>query len=102
MRAAALRVTVMSVAALAAYINLYRHQHRGAVTLWNEGRGAESGVQTVPLTSVAALTLKLMRAAALGSVPNRLNLLTPHTTVKTCSKTDSQDPNIISTKFRIF
>ena len=92
----------MSVAALDPCTIFHRLERRGAVTLWNEGRGAESGFQTVPLTSAAALTLKLMRAAALGSVPNRLNLLTPHTTVKTCSKTDSQDPNIISTKFRIF
>ena len=45
MRAAALKGTVMSIATLAAYNNFHRHERRGAVTLWNEGRGAESGFQ---------------------------------------------------------
>ena len=47
MRAAALRVTVMSVAALDPYTVIHRHERRGAVTLWNEGRGAESGFQRI-------------------------------------------------------
>ena len=102
MRAAALRATGMSTAALASFTVFHRHQRRGAETLWNEGRGAESGFQTVPLMSVAALTLKLMRAAALSSVPISPEQHKSHTTSKMHPKIDSQDPNMICTKFRTF
>ena len=102
MRAAALKGTVMRAAALASFTVLYRHERHDAVTLWNEGRGTESGFQTLLLASAAALTLKLTRAAALGFVPNCLSLLTHHTTVKIHPKTDSQDPNTIYSEFRTF
>ena len=55
-----------------------------------------------PPFSAAALALKLMRVAALGSVPIRLNILTHHTAAETHPKTDSQDPNMIYTEFRTF
>ena len=102
MRASALRATGMSAAALASFTDFHRHQHRGAETLWNEGSGAESGFQTIPLMSAVALTLKLMRAAALGSVPISPEQHKSHTTSKMHPKTDSQDPNMIYTEFRTF
>ena len=37
----------MSAAALASFTVFHRHQRHGAETLWNEGRGAESGFQRI-------------------------------------------------------
>ena len=102
MRAAALRVTGMSIAALASSSVFHRHQHRGAETLWNEGRDAESGFQRLLIHERRGAGLKLTRAAALGSVPISPEQHKSHTTSKMNPKTDSQDPNMIYTEFITF
>ena len=102
MRAAVLKGTVMSAATLASFTVFHRHQRRGAETLWNEGRGAESGFQTILIHERRGAGPEAHGGHGAGRRPKTPELPKHQIMSKMHPKTDSQDPNMIYTEFRTF